>query len=547
MKNIIDWLNTLNVDFCIEDDILYVKDLAIRYIDISLETDKEENKNKHNTLLADNLHPITIFSDEWEERKDQCQNYIKSMLRIHAVKYHGRKCIIKEVQRDTAKTFIDKHHIQGSNNLGIVFFGLYYNDELLGILSLGRHNRAVKDDIIVLDRLCFANGVQVSGGASKLFSYSIKWAIENHYSCIISFSDNRWSLGAVYKVLGFDLERQYNADYCYVDRKNPVARISKQSQKKQTVNCPEGLTEYQWATDRGLFRLWDCGKKRWSYKLAENYKTWTDKASFICAEQHRNGLFKHNHIRGYYKSEKNNSEIYYGSSFELRCIFLLEMDDNVKSYRRCDTFVNSNGKYRNPDLFVEYQDGLSGIIEVKPCYSLKDEAVVQQIQDSRNYCAKNNYLFRIWTEEDSLLGDEKAIVKWAKNHLKAHGNTEFADKQKYKNKIKANKYYQKKISSDKVDVYCDFCKVNHNPLRLTYEKNINRNNGKYVCERLGGHISGSKPKKKKNNTYADLGKKKCIGECNRVLPFECFSTGKSQCKECRAKLYKERYRKNVTD
>ena len=112
------------------------------------------------------------------------------------------------------------------------------------------------------------------------------------------------------------------------------------------------------------------------------------------------------------------------------------------------------------------------------------------------------------------------------------------------------KYYQKHIANDKVEVFCTFCNEQHSPLRLTYEKNIARN-GRYICEREGGHIAGSKPKLalRKDNPYASEGKKEC-NKCGEVKLFEQFSPDKSKgdgyctmCKPCRSEKMKAYYAK----
>jgi hypothetical protein len=105
--------------------------------------------------------------------------------------------------------------------------------------------------------MCFKPNIQVVGGASKLLA-SLRGD-----QPIISWSDNRWSQGNVYKEMGFTLGQELPQDYSYVDLKKPYRRISKQSQKKSNTNCPTSLTERQWCAERGLARIWDCGKKRW--------------------------------------------------------------------------------------------------------------------------------------------------------------------------------------------------------------------------------------------------------------------------------------------
>ncbi len=491
-----------------------------------------------------------IFSDEWNLRKKQCQNFIKAHNKIYDRKVHGRKCTVKEISNVIGKDFLNNNHIQGSNNLAIVFFGLFEKDELIGVMSLGRHSRKISSNTIVLDRFCIADGVHVQGGATKLFYRCIEWSKARNYDQIISFSDNRWTDGHIYEILGFSLEKNHKPDYCYVDTKNPIRRLSKQSQKKSSSKCPKDMTELEWANFRGLKRLWDCGKKRWVYQLNKDTMSWKQNLSNKCAMQHQNGDFKHSHIRGYFKSSKCNTEIYYASSYELRTIYLLENNPKVFSYRRGDVFVDDAGLSRNPDLYVKYINGIEEIIEVKPESMLNRISVKIQICETKKYAEKNGYNFYVWSEKDSELQNEKSIINWAKKFIaETTGNTEWIDKQQKSNRKKAKKFYHEHTAKDKVEIWCDYCKKTHHPLRITYNKNIQRNS-EYICERKGGFVSGSKTKKKKDNPYSSEGKKQC-NKCKCVKLFKDFGFDKfrsdgyaSRCKNCRAISAKEKYKKN---
>lgn len=280
-KEIQDWLNSYGFEFKSNTSLIVGREIdlydsnkkiAIEYCGLhwhheqSLEPrDRNYHIHKFMKCRENDVQLLTIFSDEWENRQYQCKNHIKSILGVNEKRIYGRKCKVKEINKEIGRNFFEKNHIQGKNKLGFIFFGLYFEENLIGVISLGKHNRQVKD--IVLDRLCFADGNQVIGGSSKLFKRCINWAKTNGYKKIISFSDNRWSLGAVYRALKFNLDKSYEADYSYVDIKRPTRRISKQSQKKQAVNCPKELTEHTWAKERGLSRIWDCGKIRWIYYL----------------------------------------------------------------------------------------------------------------------------------------------------------------------------------------------------------------------------------------------------------------------------------------
>ena len=279
-----EWLNGFGFNFNSDYTILKNKeiDLLDKNINLGIEycglywhnelspnpRGRSYHHNKYKKCLDNNIQLLTIFEDEWKFRKNQCKSHIKSILGITSKKIFARKCKVEEIGKKMAKTFFDSYHIQGSNRLGIIFFGLFFENELLGVMSLGRHNRQVNNEkIITLDRLCFKNEVQVIGGASKLFSRCLDWSKNNNYNKIISFSDNRWSLGNVYKKLEFDLEKEYGPDYSYVNVNKASHRLSKQSQRKNATNCPRDVTEHSWALERGLARIYDCGKKRWIYNI----------------------------------------------------------------------------------------------------------------------------------------------------------------------------------------------------------------------------------------------------------------------------------------
>jgi GNAT superfamily N-acetyltransferase len=257
------WLDSLKVNYQIINNIIDVGEFGIHYFELSKTT--EERQQTHRLYRNFGKPLITIFSDEWMKRNTQCKNYLKSRLNISSNKIFARKCQIEAITKDEACLFFETYHIQGKNNTGIVFFGLFYENEMVGAISLGRHTRQYDD--LVLDRLCFKDGYQITGGASKLFKTSAEWARRNGYTEVLSFSDNRWSTGRVYEKLGFNFDKDTGPDYSYINSIFPSKRLSKQSQRKKVVKCPEGMTEHEWAAKRHLLRIWDCGKKRWLFRL----------------------------------------------------------------------------------------------------------------------------------------------------------------------------------------------------------------------------------------------------------------------------------------
>lgn len=282
-KELQDWLNSFGFNFKSNSSILDGKEIdlydenlkiGIEYNGLFFHTEaslqprtKNYHYDKYIKCLGKGIRLISIFEDEWLLKNDQCKNYLKSVLKKFNIKIFARKCEVKEINKEIANNFYEENHILGKCKLIDVSFGIYYNNDLFGVVSLGKHHRQNNKNVVVLNRLCFKDGIQIAGGASKLFKKCIEWAKNKGFESIISWSDNRWTDGKIYNKLEFKLEKDYGPDYSYVDLKKCKKRISKQSQRKKITKCPPGLTEKEWCFQRGLARIWDCGKKLWIYKL----------------------------------------------------------------------------------------------------------------------------------------------------------------------------------------------------------------------------------------------------------------------------------------
>lgn len=209
---------------------------------------------------------ITIFEDEWVNRQAQVKNFLKSVFGAMESKVFARKCSIKEVDKEIAKKFLDDNHIQGSTVFKVAF-GLFHNESLVGLVTGNKHHRQGFDNIFVLNRLVFKDGVQVVDGADKLLKHLCVWSKENGFLELISWSDNRYSEGDVYEATGFALMEELGPDYSYVTPEG--TRQSKQSnQKKHVLKKGDfGKAELEMTLSIGYSRIWDCGKKRWSIIL----------------------------------------------------------------------------------------------------------------------------------------------------------------------------------------------------------------------------------------------------------------------------------------
>lgn len=248
--------------------------LAIEYCGLYWHSEKNgKDKNYHYNKMKEakeqNVRLITIFEDEWLERQEQVKNFLLSVLNKNEHKVYGRNTYVKTIEKSAANRFYDENHIQGKPHATNLNVGLFSKneDKLLGVMSFGPHHRGGDPYMSVLNRLAFLHNHTVYGGASKLFLFAADLLRKAGYKTIASWSDNRWSEGAVYEKLGFVLEEELKPDYSYVV--GDKARVSKQScQKKHLLKRGAvGKTELEMSLSLGYSRIWDCGKKRWVYSL----------------------------------------------------------------------------------------------------------------------------------------------------------------------------------------------------------------------------------------------------------------------------------------
>lgn len=269
------WLESFGYDFPSNYSILSGKEidlysdelkLGIEYCGIYWHNedspeprDRNYHLNKYRGCLEKDIRLITIFSDEFINRENQVKNFLKSVLGKFDTRLFARKCECIEIDRRAGAEFIEENHILGCKVMSKAYFGLIYENKLVGVTSLRFHHRKSKE--IVLDRMCFADGVSIVGGASKMLSRCVDWCKNNGFDKIISWSDNRYSQGNVYEKIGFILDGELRPDYSYV-HKNKKERVSKQS-----MRVPAGISEKEYAKSLGFSRIWDCGKKRYIYQI----------------------------------------------------------------------------------------------------------------------------------------------------------------------------------------------------------------------------------------------------------------------------------------
>jgi len=225
------------------------------------------HRNKMLAAQSQGIRLITVFEDEWRDRRHAAEGVLLAHFGVYALKIGARKCDLRPVDLTVARDFMDAEHLQGGSRRAFAAIGLFHDGALVGAVTVAKHHRQGHGASAVVDRLCFKHGVQVVGGGSRLLRAAADAARLRDFARLVTWSDNRWSNGNVYAQSGFVLAKELPPDYSYVYVRGYRGRASKQSQKKSLTGCPSDKTEHAWALEHGLARIWDCGHKRWELDL----------------------------------------------------------------------------------------------------------------------------------------------------------------------------------------------------------------------------------------------------------------------------------------
>jgi len=136
---------------------------------------------------------IHVF--DWDER-EKVLNLVLPKEKIYA-----RRCEVKSVDPKDVTEFIQRNHIQGDARGAKYAYALFYQGELLSVMTFGkpRYNKNYEWELL---RLCTDSKHQVVGGASKMFQKFLK---EVNPESIISYCDRAKFNGEVYEKIGMSL------------------------------------------------------------------------------------------------------------------------------------------------------------------------------------------------------------------------------------------------------------------------------------------------------------------------------------------------------
>lgn len=251
-------LDTKSFDFKVGNNLIEINPTITHNSTYPFKNAKILDKNYHylkSKLARDNNYRC-IHVWDW----DNTEKIINLLLKKE--KLYARNCEIKEVDKSTAKKFIDTFHLQGyaKDNIRIA---LFYNGMIVSIMTFGkpRYNKKYQYELI---RYC--SSYNIIGGAEKLFKYFCRNYSPNS---IISYCD--WSKfdGHTYEKLGFKFHSYAIGKHWYNGKIHITDNLLRQRGFDQLFNTHygKGTSNEELMLRNKFVEVYDAGQATYIFTL----------------------------------------------------------------------------------------------------------------------------------------------------------------------------------------------------------------------------------------------------------------------------------------
>ena len=200
---------------------------------------------------------IHVF--DWDN-EDKIINLLRDRDTVYA-----RKCDIRLVDSVECNQYLMTYHLQDKCNSQTIRLGLYYNNQLVSLMTFGvaRYNKKYEYELL---RYCASHNVV--GGANKLFKYFV----DNYKpNSIISYCDTSKFSGKVYDMLGFKIDT-VNAPSCHWYSVKENKHITDNLLRMQGYdrlfkeNHGKGTSNEELILARGYLPVYDCGQATYIWR-----------------------------------------------------------------------------------------------------------------------------------------------------------------------------------------------------------------------------------------------------------------------------------------
>lgn len=229
------------------------------YWHCELKKDKYYHSKKTYYCKEQGIRLIHIFEDEWLYKRDIVKSNIRYLLHKNINRIYGRKCIIKVLNKDDTKCFLDKNSIK-EISVPSINYGLIYDGEIVSIMSF----KNIRNKTYELMVFCNLLNTTITGGFAKLLKSFIS---DFNPSCIVSYVDKRWDNGELFDDNGFKHIRDKKPDYSYIIGHKRETKTKYRKKNLIDQGFDANKTENEIMLERGIPRIYDCGTMVFEMRL----------------------------------------------------------------------------------------------------------------------------------------------------------------------------------------------------------------------------------------------------------------------------------------
>jgi hypothetical protein len=235
-----------------------------------INTESSYHRNKINLAAEKGIKLINIWEDEWEYKREIVKSRIKQILGVQGKTIYARKCILKKVNKEETKKFLNENHLQGSCTYQYSM-GLYFNNELVSICTFGRRKISGSTQNELL-RFCNILYHHIPGAFSRFIKNYFDKVSESE---LITFADRSWSpdTNNIYTKNGFEHLYSTRPNYWYIVNKKRVHRYNYRKDVLVRKGYDETLSEREIMKKIGINRIYDCGQNKYILKRLDPSRT----------------------------------------------------------------------------------------------------------------------------------------------------------------------------------------------------------------------------------------------------------------------------------
>lgn len=217
--------------------------------------EKGHAEKKRLASVEKGIKLLTIFDDEWRDKKDIIQSMIKHRLGL-SHKIYARNCSVLETNPMDTTEFIKNNHLDGNVRSQYALKLINKDGDIVGAMTLRWAKNGSDKSTLEIARMCFLKNTAIIGGMSKLIKEAKKIAKRLNVQRVLTYSDNRLG-GFGYESAGMTLDGETTLRFWWT---NGLIRYDR---FKFKANKTKNLSEKQVAAENNVFKIYGCTNNRY--------------------------------------------------------------------------------------------------------------------------------------------------------------------------------------------------------------------------------------------------------------------------------------------